>query len=125
MQISSHNNAKAYDTWLYPVVDYLPTISSKPLICTYEKTRNTELRGFVLVYILTARCPAVVKLLGVAPSETKVTRIVASPCIQQDLYCVQILEPHRAWIDDVIEVVEDGRGHLRQEHDLPNMGRAK
>ena len=31
---------------------------------------------------------------------------------------VRSLEPHRAWVDDVVEVVENGRGHLRQEHYL-------
>jgi len=36
--------------------------------------------------------------------------------------CIQSLEPHRAWVDDVVEVVENGRGHLGQKHDLTNMG---
>lgn len=36
---------------------------------------------------------------------------------------VRSLEPHRAWIDDVVQIVENSRGHLRQEHILPNSER--
>lgn len=32
------------------------------------------------------------------------------------------IETHRAWVDGVIQVVENGRGHLRQEHDLRYVG---
>ena len=47
----------------------------------------------------------------------------ASPHVR-NLFCDvhHSAQTHRACVDDVIEVVENGCGHLGQEHDLQNMG---